>query len=140
MDVHDRETRSFNMSQIRAKNTKPEKLVRSYLFSQGFRFRLHAKNLPGKPDVVLPKLKTVIFINGCFWHGHQGCKYFKVPKTRTKWWNSKIAKTREIDALNIQNLEQLGWQVLTIFECELKAGSVDITCQRLKDKLERNLA
>jgi DNA mismatch endonuclease (patch repair protein) len=84
-DVHDKATRSYNMSRIRAKNTKPELLVRKFLHAQGFRFRLHDKKLPGKPDIVLPKHKTVIFIHGCFWHGHKGCKYYVVPKTRTDW-------------------------------------------------------
>jgi DNA mismatch endonuclease (patch repair protein) len=85
-DVHTPEQRSHNMSRIRSKDTKPEMLVRKFLFSLGFRYRLHTKKLPGKPDVVLPKYKTVIFIHGCFWHGHEGCRYFVIPKTRTDWW------------------------------------------------------
>ena len=89
-DVHDSPTRSFNMSRIKGKNTKPEMLVRKFLFSKGFRYRLHVKNLPGNPDIVLPKYKTVIFVNGCFWHGHKGCRYFVLPKTRTEWWLQKI--------------------------------------------------
>jgi len=92
-DVHDKQTRSYNMSQIKGKNTKPEMLVRRFLFSKGFRYRLHVKDLPGKPDLVLPKYKTVIFINGCFWHGHEGCRYFVIPKTRTEWWLHKIKDT-----------------------------------------------
>jgi DNA mismatch endonuclease (patch repair protein) len=83
-DVHNKETRSYNMSRIKGKNTKPEMLVRKFLHANGFRYRLHVKNLPGKPDIVLPKYKTVIFIHGCFWHGHENCKYFVVPKTRTE--------------------------------------------------------
>jgi len=85
-DVHNRQTRSYNMSQIKGKNTKPEIMVRKFLFANGFRYRLHDKKLPGKPDIVLPKYKTVIFVNGCFWHGHEGCRYFVVPKTKTEWW------------------------------------------------------
>jgi len=81
------------MSQIKGKNTKPEMLVRKFLFSKGFRYRLHVKDLPGKPDIVLPKYITVIFINGCFWHGHKGCRYFVIPKTRTEWWLQKIYDT-----------------------------------------------
>ena len=89
-DVHNRETRSYNMSRIKGKNTKPEILVRKFLFSTGFRYRLNDKKLPGKPDIVLPRYKTVIFIHGCFWHGHEGCKYYVVPKTHTDWWVNKI--------------------------------------------------
>jgi DNA mismatch endonuclease (patch repair protein) len=97
MDVHNKATRSYNMSRIRAKDTKAEMLVRRYLHAQGFRYRLHVKDLPGKPDIVLPKYKTVIFIHGCFWHGHEGCKNFVVPKTRTEWWMEKIGRNREND-------------------------------------------
>jgi len=89
-DVHTKEVRSYNMSQIRSKNTKPELVVRRYLFAKGFRYRLHSKDLPGKPDIVLPKYRTVIFVHGCFWHGHEGCKYFGIPKTNTEWWVNKI--------------------------------------------------
>src|SRR5438034_11586705 len=89
-DVHDKATRSYNMSRIRSKNTKPEILVRKFLHAQGFRFKLHDKKLPGKPDIVLPKYKTVIFIHGCFWHGHKRCKYSMLPKKRARWWLIKI--------------------------------------------------
>lgn len=119
-DVHSPETRSYNMSRIRSKDTKPELLVRKFLFSKGFRYRLHDKALPGKPDIVLPKYKTVIFVHGCFWHGHIGCKYFVVPKTRTDWWLKKIEGNKKLDFKNFQTLNELGWKVLTIFECELK--------------------
>lgn len=88
-DVHDKKTRSYNMSKIRGKDTKPEIIVRKFLFGNGFRYKLHDKMLPGKPDLVFPKYKTVVFIHGCFWHGHDGCKYFVVPKTRRKWWLDK---------------------------------------------------
>ncbi len=90
-DVHTKKQRSYNMSRIRSKNTKPELIVRSWLHKQGYRFRLHDKTLPGKPDIVLKKYKTVIFVHGCFWHGHKNCKYYVVPKTRTKWWLDKIS-------------------------------------------------
>src|SRR5215203_2449784 len=98
-DVHDKKTRSYNMSQIKGKNTKPEILVRKYLHAQGFRFRLHVKNLPGKPDIVLPKYKTVIFVHGCFWHGHKNCKFSKLPTTRTDFWKMKIKRNSELDKL-----------------------------------------
>ncbi|MBD0333743.1 MAG: DNA mismatch endonuclease Vsr [Chitinophagaceae bacterium] len=91
-DVHSAEVRSYNMSRIRSKDTRPELLLRKVLFANGFRFRLHDKSLPGKPDIVLKKYKTAIFVHGCFWHGHKDCKYFVVPKTRTEWWMNKIAE------------------------------------------------
>ncbi|MDY0103025.1 MAG: DNA mismatch endonuclease Vsr [Lentimicrobium sp.] len=122
-DVHDKATRSYNMSRIKGKNTKPEILVRKYLFSKGFRYRLHDKKLPGKPDIVLPKYKTVIFINGCFWHGHEGCRYFVVPKTRTEWWMAKINNNRQNDINKKKELEDLGWRVITLWECEIKSMS-----------------
>ena len=96
-DVHSKEVRSYNMSQIKSKNTKPEILVRKFLFAKGYVFRLHVKNLPGKPDIVLQKYNTVIFVDGCFWHGHDNCKYFIIPKTRTDWWLEKINKTIQND-------------------------------------------
>lgn len=108
-DVHDKKTRSFNMSRIKGKNTKPEILVRQFLHKNGFRYRLNYSKLPGKPDIVLPKYKTVIFINGCFWHGHKNCKYFVVPKTKTEWWLNKINETKQRDLLKIKELESLDW-------------------------------
>jgi DNA mismatch endonuclease, patch repair protein len=119
-DVHNKATRSFNMSRIRSKDTKPEILVRKFLFSQGFRFRIHVKTLPGKPDIVLPKFKTVIFIHGCFWHGHEGCSYFVVPKTSSDWWLKKIETNRNKDKSNNSALHSRGWKVKIIWECELK--------------------
>ncbi|MCW4001533.1 MAG: DNA mismatch endonuclease Vsr [Candidatus Bathyarchaeota archaeon] len=135
VDVHDKKTRSYNMSQIRGKNTKPEILVRKFLFSQGFRFRLHDKKLAGKPDIVLPKYRTVIFVNGCFWHGHEGCRYFVIPKTRTEWWVDKIEYNKVSDAHNFQVLQQLGWNVLIIFECELRKYNRDKTLNELVSKI-----
>ena len=124
-DVHDKKTRSYNMSRIRGKDTKPEMIVRSFLHSNGFRYKLHDKKLPGKPDIVLPKYNTVIQVHGCFWHGHEGCKYFKIPKTRTKWWTEKIQKTKSKDEENEKKLFNLGWKVITIFECDLKPAKRD---------------
>jgi len=119
-DVHDKETRSYNMSQIRGKSTKPEIIVRKYLFSEGFRYRLNDTKLPGKPDIVLPKYRTVIFVNGCFWHGHTDCKYFVLPKTRAEWWNEKIKRTKERDEISNQQLNQLSYNIITVWECQLK--------------------
>ena len=130
-DVHDQKTRSYNMSRIRGKNTKPEMLVRRFLFANGFRYRLNVKTLPGKPDIVLPKYKTVIFVNGCFWHGHEGCKYFKIPETRTEWWIEKINGTQKRDREAEIQLNVLGWKVITIWECELKNDSQNKTLNRL---------
>jgi len=108
------------MSKIRGKDTKPELLVRKFLFSIGYRYKLHDSKLPCKPDIVLPKYRTVVQVNGCFWHGHEGCRFFKYPATRTEWWKSKIEKTIQRDENNNKKLNELGWNVITIWECELK--------------------
>lgn len=123
-DVHDKKTRSYNMSRIRSKDTKPELLVRKFLFANGFRYRLHDKKLPGKPDIVLPKYKTVIFVNGCFWHGHKNCKYFVIPKTRTEWWITKIKINSSNDLRNIKAIRKEGWKVINLWECQTKKGSI----------------
>ena len=120
MDVHDKKTRSYNMSMIKGKNTKPEELVRKYLFSQGFRYRKNVRTLPGSPDIVLPKYKTVIFVNGCFWHGHKGCRYFVWPENNADFWREKITTNIQRDANKIALLEQAGWRVMVVWECELK--------------------
>lgn len=119
------------MSCIKGKNTKPEEIVRKYLFSQGFRYRKNDKRLPGTPDIVLPKYRTVIFVNGCFWHGHQGCRYFVVPKTNTDFWMNKIDTNRIRDQKKISELEAMGWKVIVIWECELKPGKQDDTLSDL---------
>lgn len=134
-DVHTKETRSYNMSRIKGKDTKPEMLVRRFLFSKGFRYKLHDKALPGKPDLVLPKYKTVIFVHGCFWHGHEGCKYFVIPKTRTEWWVQKINANKKNDIINLQKLRDSGWKVINIFECELKKDKRESTLQKLPNEL-----
>ena len=135
VDVHDKATRSYNMSQIKGKNTKPEMLVRKFLFSKGFRYKLHDKNLPGKPDIVLPKYKAVIFVHGCFWHGHDNCKYFVLPKTRTDWWQQKINRNRQSDFDNFIKLTKDGWRVFTIFECELKSDKLEQSLGKLVNEL-----
>lgn len=108
------------MSCIRSKDTKPEMLVRRHLFSAGFRYKLHDKKLPGKPDIVLPKYRTVIFIHGCFWHGHEGCRHYVIPKTRSEWWLNKITSNKIKDSSNNHSLKNDGWKILTIWECDLK--------------------
>ena len=147
-DVHNKKTRSYNMSRIRSGNTKPEMLVRKFLHAHGFRYRLHggkpaaAKALTGKPDIVLPKYKTVIFIHGCFWHGHTnlpdrqaGCKYFVVPKTRTAWWMNKINTNKANDAKAVKALKKEGWKVITVWECKLKPAKVEKTLESILVRL-----
>ncbi len=134
-DVHSKSTRSFNMSKIRGKDTKPEMVVRKYLFSKGLRYRLHDKKLPGKPDLVFPKYKKVVFVHGCFWHGHEGCKNFVVPKTRTEWWLNKINTNKVKDDLTIQKLEDAGWTVCIVWECSLKSSTRKESLEDLYKKI-----
>jgi DNA mismatch endonuclease (patch repair protein) len=134
-DVHDKATRSYNMSRIRSKNTEPELIVRSFLYKNGFRFRLHDKKLPGKPDIVLKKYRTVIFVHGCFWHGHKGCEYFVVPKTRTDWWIKKINRNKHLDRVNILKLRNGNWKVFSIFECDLMIKKQTKTLSKLLNRL-----
>lgn len=119
IDVVDKQTRSRMMSGIKGKNTRPELVVREALFKRGFRFKLHDRNLPGKPDLVLPKYNAVIFIHGCFWHRHN-CHLFKWPSTRPQFWKTKINRNVEVDKRNYNQLKREGWWVLTIWECALK--------------------
>ena len=139
-DNHSKEVRSMNMSHIRSKNSKPEELVRKYLFSKGFRYRKNVKTLPGCPDIVLPKYKTVIFVNGCFWHGHDGCKHYTVPETNTEFWVSKVRRNKERDVFNVQRLESLSWGVITIWECELKSKVFQDTIAKVEAELAANKA
>src|ERR1700749_2725412 len=135
-DVHSKKIRSYNMSRIRSKDTKPELLVRKFLFANGFRYRLHDKKLPGKPDIVLPKYKTIIFIHGCFWHGHKGCKYFVVPKTSTDWWMDKIERNKTNDSQKGKQLKALNWKVIEIWECQLKPNLQEKTLRKLNNVLK----
>lgn len=135
-DVMTPQQRHNCMSHIRSKNTKPEQLVRQALWHQGFRYRLHVKDLPGKPDIVLPKYKTAIFINGCFWHGHEGCKDFVIPKSNTAFWLDKIGKNKARDARDEAALNVAGWKVVTIWECELKKPRFDDTVSSLMKGLK----
>ena len=138
-DVHSPETRSFNMSQIKGKNTKPEELVRRYLFSHGFRYRKNVSMLPGKPDIVLSKYKTCIFVNGCFWHKHEGCRYFVWPKNNAEFWKKKITGNVERDLRQQNELRLLGWNVMVIWECELKKDRFNETMASVADKLRNNV-
>ena len=136
-DVHTPEQRSYNMSRIRGKNTKPEELVRKYLFSQGFRYRKNDARLPGKPDIVLPKYKTVIFVNGCFWHAHEGCKYFVWPKNHADFWKNKIEGNIQRDNRNYRMLDQQGWKIIVVWECELKKKVVEQTLVKLVKEIKK---
>ena len=120
MDKLNAHQRHYCMSHIRGKNTKPEILVRKGLHARGFRFRLHNKKLPGSPDIVLPKYGVAIMVNGCFWHGHKGCRYATEPKTNIEFWETKIARNRHRDEVTTAHLEALGWTVITVWECELR--------------------
>lgn len=135
-DVHSKAVRSFNMSRIRSKNTKPEILIRKFLHAEGFRFRIHVRDLPGKPDIVLKKYRTAIFVQGCFWHGHQGCRYFVMPKTKTEWWASKIDRNRHNDQLSIEKLRAMGWKVLEVWECGLKKTAAGQTLETLAAQID----
>jgi DNA mismatch endonuclease, patch repair protein len=134
-DVHTSKQRSYNMSRIRSTNTKPELLVRKFLFSHGYRYTLHNKKLPARPDIVLPKHRTIIFVHGCFWHGHANCKYYKVPKTRTDWWLNKISKNKANDAKALKALKKEGWKVMIVWECGLKAAKLERTLEGLLKKI-----
>ncbi|WP_090699177.1 very short patch repair endonuclease [Nitrosomonas aestuarii] len=133
-DILSKEKRSWNMSLIKGKDTKPEIILRSMLHRSGFRFRLHDKKLPGKPDIVLPRYNTVIFINGCFWHRHENCKYAYTPKSRQDFWNKKFQATLLRDTKKEKQLKDAGWNVVTIWECEIKKQP-DNVLDELTDKL-----
>ena len=123
------EQRSRNMSAIKSKNTKPEIKVRKILHSMGYRFRLHSKDLPGSPDIVLPKYKTVIFVHGCFWHRHENCKYASTPKTRKEFWNKKFTENKKRDSEIQEKIKILDWRSVVIWECETK------NIKNLRDKI-----
>ena len=123
------EQRSRNMSAIKSKNTKPEIKVRKILHSMGYRFRLHSKDLPGSPDIVLPKYKTVIFVHGCFWHRHENCKYASTPKTRKEFWNKKFTENKKRDSEIQEKIKILDWRSVVIWECETK------NIENLRDKI-----
>lgn len=126
------------MSRIRSKDTQIELKVRKELFKKGFRYRLNVKDLPGKPDIVLPKYRTVIFVHGCFWHGHQNCKYAQVPKSNTDFWIAKIERNRVRDDETFRKLEALQWNVAVVWECELKKNNMSATIATLESSIRSN--
>lgn len=133
-DTHSKAVRSMNMSHIRSTNSKPEETVRKYLFSKGLRYRKNVRGLPGTPDLVFAKYKTVVFVNGCFWH-HHDCGRFVWPKTNEKYWRKKINRNVERDEENIKELQRNGWKVLIVWECQLKKNTADYTLQKLYDAI-----
>lgn len=126
------------MSHIRSKDTRPEIMVRRELFHRGFRFRKNVRTLPGTPDIVLPRYRTAIFINGCFWHGHKGCKFYTIPKTNSQFWTDKIRHNQERDLLNIQRLESIEWNVITVWECQVSKSELATTMQNLEAEIRSN--
>ncbi|MFT2095816.1 very short patch repair endonuclease [Acidiphilium multivorum] len=136
VDTITSERRSWNMSRIRSRDTGPEVVLRSLLHRAGLRFRLHAKKLPGRPDIVLPKYKTAIFVHGCFWHRHAGCRNATTPSTRAEFWQEKFDGNVRRDARNRADLKAAGWTVMTVWECELKANAEDVV-RKLSRELRR---
>lgn len=130
-DNHTQDQRSYNMSRIRSNNTAPEKIVRSYLFSKGLRFRKNDKRYPGHPDIVLPKYNTIVFVHGCFWHRHEGCRYATTPSTNAKYWQRKFQMNVSRDKRDQELLERMGWHVLIILECQLKKDVRSDNLQKL---------
>ena len=126
-----KETRSYNMSRIKGKDTKPEIIVRSYLFSKGLRFRKNDKRYPGSPDIVLPKYNTVVFVHGCFWHLHEGCKYATMPKSNVDFWKKKLYRNKERDKRNQKELEEMGWNVMIVWEKKKKKDKCEQTLEQL---------
>ena len=136
-DNHTREVRSKNMSHIRSTNSKPEEIVRKYLFSHGFRYRKNVRKLPGCPDIVLPKYKTVIFVNGCFWHKHD-CPRFVWPASNQEYWKPKILRNVERDKQNTALLKEAGWNIIVVWECELKKTVREQTLERLSEQIRKS--
>ena len=132
------EQRHDCMARIHSEDTRPEQAVRRELWHRGYRFRKCVRTLPGTPDIVLPKYRTCIFVNGCFWHGHKGCSKFVMPKTRTEFWANKIARNQERDLVNIQRLESIGWSAITVWECELGKSGIENTMEKIESMLEEN--
>ena len=133
------EIRSYIMSKIKSKDTKPELLVRKYLHHKGYRYRIHLKNLPGKPDIVLKKYQTVIFIHGCFWHGHARCKNYKPPKSNTEYWENKINRNKSNFVYQKNKLHDLGWNIITIWECQLSKKKIIETLTSLEKKIKKQI-
>ena len=138
-DVLNPQQRHRGMSHIRSKATKPEMLVRRWLWAHGYRYRLNVKSVPGKPDIVMRKYRTAIFVNGCFWHGHEGCKQFVLPKTNTAFWRNKIEYNRARDQKNYDILINAGWQVIVLWQCKLTKQELEQTMQSVAVALNQNL-
>lgn len=138
MDILTPEKRSWNMSRIRGKDTKPELALRSALHRLGYRFRLSDRRLPGRPDIVLPKYKTAVFVHGCFWHRHRGCKYAYVPKSKVEFWQQKFEENIARDERNIRDIRSNGWIPIVVWECQIK-HDLDSCIQRLIDQLHSNI-
>lgn len=131
--------RSYNMSRIRSKSTKPELIVRQWLWSHGYKYRLNVKSVPGKPDIVLRKYRTAIFVNGCFWHGHESCSNYVIPKSNTEFWLTKIEHNKERDQKEYKVLEEAGWHVIVIWECQIKKSIIESTMHDVEHMLNRSL-
>lgn len=132
------EQRHRNMVAIHSSDTKPEVLLRHELWRRGFRYRLNDRRLPGSPDIVLPRYRTVVFVHGCFWHGHKDCKNYRVPKTNTEFWNAKVARNQERDQTVWRKLEAKGWNVIIVWECELQNATLSDTVSRVAQEIVRN--
>ena len=139
MDIWSKEKRSEVMSKIRSKNTEPEMILRKALFAKGYRYRVNYKKLSGKPDIVFPKYKTVIFVHGCFWHGHEHCKIAHIPKSNTEFWQHKISTNKERDKNNEEKICALGWKVLTLLECEISKKKLPHILERVIYTLHQNV-
>lgn len=135
VDKYSKKVRSHIMSQVRSKDTQPEIIVRKYLFSKGLRFRKNDIRYPGSPDIVLPKYKTMVFVHGCFWHRHDGCKYATMPKSNVDFWKKKFYRTLERDEYNMKILEEMGWTVIIVWECQLKKDKKEKTLEKLYTKI-----
>ncbi len=138
-DNHTPQQRSYNMSRIHSKDTKPELLVRRWLWSHGYRYRLNVKSVPGRPDIVMRRYRTALFINGCFWHGHEGCKHFRMPNSNMDYWENKINNNRLRDQKNYDILQQNGWQVIVVWECQLAPSNIEQTMRNVDLLLNDNL-
>ncbi|RYQ41079.1 very short patch repair endonuclease [Bifidobacterium pseudolongum subsp. globosum] len=134
-----RGTRSYTMSRIRGKDTSIEKTVRSYLFARGFRFRKNDKRYPGHPDIVLPKYRTIVFVNGCFWHMHEGCPAFHMPKSNVEFWTAKLTRNRDRDRRQHEQLRQMGWHVIDVWECELRGDAREPRLERLVGQIAEGM-
>ena len=137
-DILTKEQRSERMARIRSKNTRPEVVLRRALWHRGFRYRANVRNMPGSPDIVLPKHRTVVFVHGCFWHGHKKCKNNKIPKTNTEFWQTKVSRNQERDQEVWRQLEAKGWSVVIVWECELAKGRLDNTVERVAAEIIEN--